>query len=204
MAKNILNFPAIILAAGSASRMGRAKQLLRIDGQSLIRHTAQAAIEANCQPVIVVTGSNSDAINTELANLPIELQFNPAWSSGIGTSIRAGLSAVSKSNPSAPAVLLTLCDQPHLSSKILQSLIITHIAANKPMTACEYSGTLGPPCCFSRAMFDELSKLDDSSGAKRLLMMNPNNVEKIPWPDGAVDLDTPEDWRNFNLNDVEE
>jgi molybdenum cofactor cytidylyltransferase len=199
-----LNFPAIILAAGSASRMGRAKQLLRIEGRSLIQRAAQAAIGANCKPVIVVTGSNSDAIKAELANLPVEIQFNPDWSAGIGTSIRAGLSAVLKSNPVASAVILTLCDQPHLSSEILRSLIITHIADSKSMTACEYSGTLGPPCCFSRAMFDELSKLDDQSGAKRLLMKNPNYVATISWPEGAVDLDTPKDWRDFSDNsDIE-
>jgi molybdenum cofactor cytidylyltransferase len=53
-------------------------------------------------------------------------------------------------------------------------------------------------------MFDELSKLDDQSGAKRLLMKNPNNVATIPWPEGAVDLDTPKDWRDFNENsDIE-
>jgi molybdenum cofactor cytidylyltransferase len=191
------NIAAILLAAGSASRMGRTKQLLRIGGQSLVRRAAQAALDAGCHPVIVVTGADSKAVAAEITGLSVNTQFNPNGSAGIGTSIRCGLSATLAADPAASAVILMLCDQPHLDSKILRELIAAFSASQKPMAACEYSNTVGPPCCFARSMFDSLSKIADSDGAKKLLLANPREVTRIPWPPGAIDIDTPQDWRNY-------
>jgi len=48
---------AVLLAAGSASRMGhRPKCLLERDGQSLIRRTALALLDAGIQELVVVVG----------------------------------------------------------------------------------------------------------------------------------------------------
>jgi molybdenum cofactor cytidylyltransferase len=191
---------AILLAAGGGSRMGRTKQLLRAGGQSLVRRAATAAIDAGCRPVIVVTGSSADAVTAEIADLTLQTQFNPNWSAGIGTSIRCGLSALLAKDPSVAAVILLLCDQPYLNSKILHDLMIAWSSGAKPMAACEYAGTFGPPCCFARSMFDQLSAVSDSDGAKRLLLANPAMVTPIPWPQGADDLDTPADWKRFCQN----
>lgn len=192
---------AILLAAGDGSRMGRTKQLLRAGGQSLVRRAASAAIDAGCRPVIVVTGSSAEAIAAEIADLAVQTQFNPDWSAGIGTSIRRGLSSVLAKDPSIAAVILLLCDQPYLNSKILRDLITAWSAGGKPMAACEYAGTLGPPCCFAASMFDQLSRVADSDGAKRLLLANPAMVTSILWPQGAEDIDTPADWERFCQND---
>ena len=48
---------AVILAAGSSSRMGSPKQTLQFRGESLLRRAALAALGAGCRPVIVVTGA---------------------------------------------------------------------------------------------------------------------------------------------------
>lgn len=190
----MINIGAILLAAGGSSRMGRTKQLLRIEGQSLVRRAAGAALDAGCRPVTIVTGSDSDAVAAEISDLPVQIEFNPNWSAGIGGSIRRGLSASLANDPSVAALILMLCDQPHLSSKILHDLMLAWPAGGKPMAACEYAGTFGPPCCFARSSFDQLSNLSDSDGAKRLLLANPAMVTAIPWPPGADDLDTPADW----------
>jgi molybdenum cofactor cytidylyltransferase len=187
---------AILLAAGSGSRMGRTKQLLRIGGQSLVHRAATAGIDAGCKPVIIVTGSNAEAVAAEVADLPVQIALNPDWPAGMGTSIRRGLSAALATEPSISAVILMLCDQPHLDAKILRDLM----AAAKPMAACEYSGTLGPPCWFGRSMFDSLSRLADAEGAKHLLLKDRSSVATIPWPPGAEDLDSPADWDRFCQN----
>jgi molybdenum cofactor cytidylyltransferase len=188
---------AIILAAGAGSRMGRTKQLLRAGGQSLVRRAATAAIEAGCKPVIVVTGSNSDAIAAEIADLSVQPALNANWSAGIGSSIRSGLAAALAEAPSISAVLLMLCDQPHLDAKILRDVMLAFSASNKPMAACYYSGAPGSPCCFANSMFDQLSRLPNTDGAKKLLLANPQTVTNIPWPQGEEDLDTPADWDRF-------
>ncbi|MGD0767596.1 MAG: nucleotidyltransferase family protein [Tepidisphaeraceae bacterium] len=192
---------AIILAAGGGSRMGRTKQLLRIGGQSLLRRAARAALDAGSRPAVVVTGSDADAVAADIADLPVQSAFNPNWSAGIGTSIRCGLSAVLAIDPSIAAVIVALCDQPRLSPEILGDLIAAWSASGKPMAACRYAGTVGPPCCFDKSTFDELSRLADADGAKRLLLADPASVTTIPWPAGADDLDTPADWRRFCQTD---
>jgi len=189
---------AIILAAGGGSRMGRTKQLLPIGGQSLVCRAARAALDAGCRPAVIVTGSDADAVTADIADLPVQSAFNPA---GIGTSIRCGLSAVLAIDPSIAAVIVALCDQPRLSADILGDLIAAWSAAGKPMAACGYAGTVGPPCCFDKSMFDQLSRLADADGAKRLLLVDPASVTTIPWPAGADDLDTPADWQRFCQTD---
>jgi molybdenum cofactor cytidylyltransferase len=188
---------AIILAAGGSSRMGRTKQLLGVGGQSLVRRAARAALDAGCRPAVVVTGCDADAVAADVVDLPVRPALNPQWSAGIGSSIRCGLSAVLAIEPSVAAVVVTLCDQPRLSPQVLGDLLARWSAAGKPMAACGYAGTIGPPCCFARSMFDELSRLADADGAKRLLLADPAMATILPWPAGAEDLDTDADWRRF-------
>ncbi|MGD0540822.1 MAG: nucleotidyltransferase family protein [Tepidisphaeraceae bacterium] len=185
---------AIILAAGSGSRMGSAKQLLRIDGQSLVRRAAGAALDGGCERVVVVTGAHADVVGPELADLPIVLSFNSAWSAGMGTSIRVGLAALLGSEPGIGAAVILLCDQPRLSANVVRNVAAAWSASGKPMSACDYGSAIGPPCCFGRMMFDALGRIGDADGAKKLLLADRGNVQTIAWPGGSDDLDTPEDW----------
>jgi molybdenum cofactor cytidylyltransferase len=189
---------AIILAAGSGSRMGRTKQLLTIDGQSLVRRTIQAAVDARLEPVIVVTGADAAAVAGELTDLPVTVVHNENWESGIGTSIRRGISALLTASPQIDATAILLCDQPRLAATVLRDLIGAFSVSSKPIAACEYAGTAGPPCCFNRSIFGELAAIPDMAGAKKLLLVDPKRLTIIPWPDGAEDLDTPTDWQRFN------
>ncbi len=183
---------AIVLAAGPSSRLGRPKQLLRLEDQSLVRRAALAAIDGGCHPVVVVTGAQATAVSSELSGVKAIVTFNPRWSMGMGASLRAGLSGLLAAEPLAAAVVVLMCDQPHLSAQIIQQLLIARKTGGLPMAACEYEGTIGPPCCFDRSMFTALSKIGDAHGAKQLLMRDPKLVARVPWPLGALDIDTPE------------
>ena len=192
---------AILLAAGSGSRMGQTKQLMKISGQSLVRRAAVAAIDAGCQPVIVVTGADAEAVAGEIRALSAEAAHNSDWPRGMGTSIRWGLAAALAKNPDLDAVVLLLCDQPHLTSKVIADLLATWTAHGKPIAACRYGETLGSPCCIGRSLFGELANLADDEGAKRLIVSNPADVAVVSWPQGIDDLDTPADWQRFRRKD---
>ncbi len=184
---------AIVLAAGPSSRLGQPKQLLKIEGESLIRRAARAACEGGCDPVVVVTGAVAGQTISELTGLPIREAFNSEWSKGMGSSIRCGLSALLEAAGDIAAVMILVCDQPHLDARVIRRLISAWQTSDQAMTASEYAGTMGPPCCFAKSKFLELMKIENADGAKKVLMADEANVERVSWPAGMVDIDTPED-----------
>ena len=188
---------ALILAAGGSTRMHRPKQLLRIDGESLVHRSARAALEAGCAPVVVVTGAQAHAIAPEVADLPVQIALNADWPKGMGGSIRAGLEALLKIDANIEAAMILLCDQPRLSAKVLTDLTAAFLRGRKPIAACRYAATLGPPCCFAKSLFNELLCLADAEGAKKLLLKDPSRVTAMDWTEGECDLDTPGDWQRF-------
>jgi molybdenum cofactor cytidylyltransferase len=184
---------AIVLAAGPSTRLGRSKQLLKIGGQTLVRRSALAAIDGGCAPVFVVIGADAPAVAAEIKDLPVVTVTNNHWPAGMGTSLAAGVGGVQRAG-GADGVAILLCDQPRLNADLLKRLIAAWQSSGRPMAACAYANTIGPPCCFAASMFDELLHLSGDHGAKRLLLAtDADRLIRLDWPDGALDIDTPQD-----------
>jgi molybdenum cofactor cytidylyltransferase len=171
--------------------MGRPKQLLRVGGQSLLTRAARAAVESSCSKVIVVLGAAAAEVRPEIAHLPVKVVVNDEWSTGIASSIRAGLAVV---DGDSSAVLFAACDQPAMTPSVLDGLIGLFRSGTKGIAASEYAGTLGIPALFSRWYFGELAKLAGDSGARKIIAAHSGDVESRPFPGGAMDVDTPEDF----------
>jgi len=184
---------AVILAAGASTRLGRPKQLLRYRGSSLIRRAVDCAVEAGYGPVVVVVGAVADAVSAEVDGLPVEVVRNDAWQEGMGSSIRAGVEALEDRQSQVRAAALLACDQPRLTPGILRDLVQAFDGAEGRMVACEYAGTVGVPALFERSRFADLLKLRGPGGAKSVLEAHPADVVRMPWPDGSIDIDRPED-----------
>lgn len=189
----------IILAAGASTRMGQPKQLLPHSGGTLLTHTAAVAQEAGLFPVVVVLGAFAETIQESLDGLDVESVTNADWQQGMNTSIRAGVDALEARCPDSDAVVLLTCDQPLLSAAVLRALIAQWEQTQKPVVACEYDGTVGIPALFDKNLFAQLKTLPPDAGAKRLIaQMPPQNVAVVPFPDGGRDMDTPEDYAQWN------
>ncbi len=185
---------AILLAAGSSTRLGTSKQLLSYRGRSLLRHVAETALASSVTEVHVVVGFEAERMKAELGGLDIHLVDNPNWNEGIASSIRAGISALPQS---VDAALLILCDQPLITAQVLNEMINAYAARGKPIVACEYGGTVGVPVLFARSFFPELLRLQGDRGAKQLITQNLDQVTVIPFPGGSVDIDTLADKEQF-------
>jgi molybdenum cofactor cytidylyltransferase len=158
--------------------------LLRFRGRSLLRHAAETALAASCRPVVVVLGAGNELLRPELAGLPLQIVFNPHWTEGVASSIRAGIEAVT-----AGAVLFTLCDQPLVAAEMLNQIVRRHRRERAPVVASEYEGTLGVPALFSREFFPELAALKGDAGAKKILLRYADQVVRVPMPEAAFDVD---------------
>jgi molybdenum cofactor cytidylyltransferase len=180
---------AVVLAAGGSSRLGRPKQLLVHEGRTLVRRSAEAAVAAGCEPVVVVVGAHGEAVATELAGLPVRTVENPEWQVGMGRSLRVGVRAL----PEVDAVLVLLCDQLRVDSTHLEALVDTFVRTGSPIVASGYEGARGVPALFSRALLPELEALEADQGARKVIVRDASRVVEVPFPGGGEDVDTAAD-----------
>ena len=159
-----------------------------------MRRAVDASSEAGLEPVIVAIGSDAAALREALQGSGASLVKNEGWATGMASSIRCGVAAL-------PAVVEAVadlpCDQPAVSADVLCRLIDARREQGLPMAACAYAGTLGPPALFLRECFRDLLALEGDSGARRLLLRSKEAVAAVDFPDGALDVDTPEDWERW-------
>jgi molybdenum cofactor cytidylyltransferase len=189
---------AIVLAAGASSRLGQSKQLVHVDGESLLRRTTRLAIETGCSPVFVVLGCNPTTLAEELEGLAAAIIINKDWETGMASSLKSGLRAILDANPLQSNAMVLVCDQPRLDLSVLRNLLATHNAQHPAITASRYRGTHGVPAIFSSSVFGELMKLTGDQGARRILQQHLEDLASVDFPGGEFDLDTPSDLARLN------
>jgi len=190
-----LKIGIIILAAGSSSRMnGEPKQMLEFRGKTLLRRAAETALQLRFSTAVVL-GANSQNLRKEIEDLPLKIAFNDDWESGISSSIKKGLSALSKEK--LDAVIVALCDQPLVTTEVLRRLCDVFIETGKPIAACEYENTVGVPALFAREIFAELETLQAGEGAKKIIKKDMRRTALVAAPEAAFDVDTLQDFEKL-------
>lgn len=200
-----LKIGLIILAAGASTRLGQPKQLLLFNGKTLLTHTIEQGLSSGCRPIIVVLGSQAEKIKLEINSYPIFTVKNPNWELGMSASIQTGLKELQRIQPDSKGVVITLCDQPFISSSIIDKLVETYQQTQPLMVVSEYNNILGVPALFSNRLFKELMNLDTTTGAKYLIHKYSHHRSIVPFPLGIFDIDTPQDYENLlNFNSESE
>jgi molybdenum cofactor cytidylyltransferase len=184
----------VILAAGGAQRMGRPKQSLLWHGQPLVRHVAQAALEASLDPVVVVSGSAAGQVEAAVEGLAVQLVHNPDWQSGQSSSVKAGICALPAETGAA---MFLLADQPGTPAALIASLVEAHAATLSPLVAPLVQGQRANPVLMDRVTFPDLLSLSGDQGGRALFSRYP--VQWVPWHDAVAlqDIDTPEDYQRL-------
>jgi 2-C-methyl-D-erythritol 4-phosphate cytidylyltransferase/2-C-methyl-D-erythritol 2,4-cyclodiphosphate synthase len=120
MTASLPPFAAIVVAAGSGSRAGGAKQWRDLGGRPVVRWSVEALMDAGAQDLVVVIASGSEAeAEAALAGLP-------GWrlTSGGATrseSVRNGLQALQ--GPGDRPVLIHDAARPLLNAEIIRRLL---------------------------------------------------------------------------------
>lgn len=183
---------AAVLAAGGSSRLGAPKQLLSIDGIPLVRRTVDAVRASPCDEVAVVLGAAAGDVRQVLDDSGTTLRDNPAWSSGLASSLHVAVAFAEERD--ADALLVAVCDQPYLTSSHLARLCDAYRSTHGKV-ASGYADVRGVPAIFPRADFAAIRALHGDRGASKLL--RGDDVTVITWAEGSVDLDTREDVARF-------
>jgi molybdenum cofactor cytidylyltransferase len=186
----------ILLAAGSSSRLGRAKQLIEFQGKTLIKKSIEEAQNSQADCLVLVLGSNPELIQTGFDSSSTPFIVNPDWQHGMSSSMQAGLRFLMEKEV-IDQVLLMLCDQPFVDASLLDQLITAKEESGKKIVASAYSNTMGVPALFDGRYFEELLQLSGSEGAKKVIFNHQAEVHALDFPLGAMDLDTEEDVSQF-------
>lgn len=190
---------AVVLAGGLSRRMGAAnKLLLPVAGQPMVRHAVLMALQSTCQRVVVVLGHEAGRVRQALLDLPVTYVVNPAFSEGLGASVRAGALAVDPGE----AVVFCLADMPGLDAAVVDHLIRAY-RANPGFMGFQASvdSQRGNPVLWSPGSVAPLQALSGDQGARPLLRRYPARIlpVEVGCKEVTVDVDTPQDyWHVYN------
>ena len=148
-------------------------------------------MQSRVDSVQVVTGHQHEQVEAALVGLTVDSYYCPSYSMGMAHSLSHGISRL----PECDAVLVCLGDMPHVSSQLIDQLLIaTGTQAADVIAVPVYNGRRGNPVMVGKAFFDTLLQHDGDTGARFLMKQYPERVIEIDVADDSVltDYDTAE------------
>jgi CTP:molybdopterin cytidylyltransferase MocA len=187
-------FAALILAAGYSSRMGDFKPLLPLGGKRAIEWAVEAFRTAGIADIGVVTGHRAAELEPELRRLQAAPLRNPAYDTGMYSSIRAGIGSLA---PEVDACFLLPVDIPLVRPATVAALAERY-DGRAPVVYPTFRGQRGHPPLIGRQLFAEITAGDGEGGLRTVLQRHP--AQAVPVPDQTIllDMDTPEDYRQLD------
>jgi molybdenum cofactor cytidylyltransferase len=172
--------------------LGQHKLLLPFAGKTIVESTVDAILQAQVDEVIVVLGHAAEKVREVLRQRPVQFVYNPAYQSGMASSIHAGLTALA---PDAGAVMISLADLPLVQSAELNLLMSSFLSAReKTIAVPTFAGQSGNPVIFDLRYRPEMLALRGDIGCKSILSRHHEAVLEVEMPTANVleDVDTVE------------
>lgn len=195
--ENLPKIGGIILAAGSSSRLGRAKQLLLFQGETLIHRSVSILKQLPLETIYLVYGARSSELEPELQKMSVPSIYNPDWSEGMASSLKVGLSAILEASPQLSAVLITLVDQPLVRPSHLAAMLQISQQHPAAIIAAAYNDLFGVPAIFPKTHFSAIMNQKGPVGAKKIIKKNKEQVIPFPCQPAAFDIDTEADYQDL-------
>jgi CTP:molybdopterin cytidylyltransferase MocA len=181
----------ILLAAGSASRMGQNKLLLELGGEPMVRRVARRALEGGLDPLLVVVGHDEPAVRAALAGLPCRLVPCPEWHRGQAASLAAGVTALPAD---AGAAVVVLGDMPLVEPDAIRAVVRRWREDGTLLVSCRYGEVAAPPTLYDRSLWPELLALEGDRGGREVVRRQGERVGWVECPASALsDVDVPHD-----------
>lgn len=175
----------LVLAAGLGTRFGGRKLLAPIDGQPMLQHVLDLCADAGLAPVVVVLGADAAEVEMACAWRDEVRVFNRSPSEGISSSVRLGLSTLSRFKDAQRAVVL-LGDQPFVTLDQLEIVL----AADSQIVVPRYAGKVGNPVLLDRSIWPLAARLEGDRGFSQVFSAYENLVTFVDVPGTNPDIDT--------------
>ncbi len=183
---------AVVLAAGSSTRMGRNKLLLDLGGQTVVRRAVRAAIDAGVDRVVVVLGHEAERVRSELAGLDCDVVVNPDHAQGVGTSLHTGIARVATD---ADAIVVILADMPFVSGDMIGAVVKRYRESGARLVLSRYGEVQAPPTLYARELFAEVLAVPDERCGKQVVRRHQDEAVTVTWPEAALrDIDVAADY----------
>ena len=152
-----------VLAAGASRRLGRAKQLVPIGGEPLLRRQCRCALSARVGEVLAILGCDEAQHREVIVDLPVDVRVNDEWEEGLSATLR---SAVRAAKERQAALLVLPCDQYRIIPDDLRTLY-NHWRWT-PNIACvsRWGRYAGPPAILPIHYHDHVLRLRGDIGAR--------------------------------------
>lgn len=185
--------------------MGEPKQLLPWKNTFLLDHAINTAVQLDNSKTYVVLGANHELIKSKIKRNDIDIVYNKGWKLGLGSSIAFGVKTIKASELNFDGVLIMLSDQPLIDNNYLDSIITLFKTGSNQIIATTYeTNKLGVPALFDAYYFEELSKLNQDKGAKKVITTHVDNVITVNANQLIVDIDTKKDYQQLYRNNHQE
>lgn len=189
---------AVVLAAGTSSRMGRPKQTVRVGGVPMLERVLKNYRESRVERVVVVIGGHADEVRSAVSFRDEVVVANPRFAEGMSSSLRLGIRHVGD----ADAAIIALGDQPFVRTSTINRIVSAYESWGARIVVPTYRGDRGNPVLFDRALFPQLGRIRGDVGAKSVVQRNAKDVLEVEVRDGGIlaDIDTPSDleqWPRF-------
>jgi molybdenum cofactor cytidylyltransferase len=185
---------AIVLAAGSSSRMGggRHKLMLPLGARPVLTHVLEATLASQARPVIVVVGYQAEQVRALLAAYgdcdDVSIVENPAYRQGMSTSLHTGVQLLLSSDykinmhgtaTTIDSALVLLGDQPLITPQVIDALIDARRRTGKRMIAPLIDGKRGNPILFAADLFPELLEVSGDEGGRSVVERHRSEMATI-------------------------
>ena len=181
----------ILLAAGSATRMGRNKLLQRLEGETLLRRAARRALAAGLDPLLVVLGHEADRAREELRGFACQVVENAQHARGINTSLSAGVGAVPEG---CQAAVVLLADMPFVDEGMIAAVVARFRETGAPLVVSRFGEAQAPPTLYARALLAELTGGEGAGRGREVVRRHRARAAVVSQPpEGLADVDVSED-----------
>lgn len=187
---------AVVLAAGTSSRMGANKMLLPWGDTTVLGQTLANVTASSVHSCLLVSGHEAEQTEAVADAFHVPSVRNLGYDSGMLTSLQA---AIRQLPDDISAVLVCLGDQPMVGSHVIDRLLAAFASHTAGIVAPQHDGRRGNPVLIHRRYFTELLSLPPDSAPRELLLRHPEEVLLVDVEDAGVlyDLDIPADYERL-------